>query len=258
MNIKITQAWRAIAVSVTGTSHEKGGKPCQDAHNYQILPNGVLVAAVADGAGSATHSDLGAHIAVYTAVEKISQLLPLPENDSDRRVLMLDVLTFARESVVIEAEAQNVPVRDLASTLILVVATHNLVLAAQIGDGAAVVRDINGNLTALTTPLSGEYANETTFLVSPNAIESAQINIWHDTPAQLAIFSDGLQRLALKIPEATPHEPFFSPLFQFVSQMQDETVAFEELKNFLKSSRVTSRTDDDLTLFLATNQVGEA
>jgi hypothetical protein len=49
--------WRHIAASVVGTSHEKVGGACQDANDCQVylLPSGenVLVAAVADGAGSA-------------------------------------------------------------------------------------------------------------------------------------------------------------------------------------------------------------
>lgn len=45
--------WRVAAASVRGTTHEKTGQPCQDAHCWEQLPESVLVAAVADGAGSA-------------------------------------------------------------------------------------------------------------------------------------------------------------------------------------------------------------
>jgi len=53
------------------------------------------------------------------------------------------------------------------------------------------------------------------------------------------------------MPSGEPHQPFFSPLFRFVAQVTDETVAQEELMEFLQSPRVTQRTDDDLTLLLA-------
>jgi len=45
-----------------------------------------------------------------------------------------------------------------------------------------------------------EYINETTFLVSPGAVEGAQHATWDGVgvPAHIAVFSDGLQRLALK------------------------------------------------------------
>jgi len=48
-----------VAASVRGKSHE--GQLCQDAHHWEKLPEGVLVAAVADGAGSATLGKWGDH-----------------------------------------------------------------------------------------------------------------------------------------------------------------------------------------------------
>ena len=106
-------------------------------------------------------------------------------------------------------------------------------------------------LIALTVPQSGEYINETTFLISPDALDKTQVTVWRGTPAQVAVFSDGLQMLALKLPEGTPHAPFFAPLFRFVAQMTDEVEAQEQLKAFLHSPRITERADDDLTLLLA-------
>src|SRR6516164_9563533 len=56
--------WRYVAASVVGTSHVKMGGTCQDANDCQVyqLPSGekVLVATVADGAGSAACGGEGA------------------------------------------------------------------------------------------------------------------------------------------------------------------------------------------------------
>ncbi len=131
------------------------------------------------------------------------------------------------------------------------VATGELVVAVQVGDGAVVIGDDRDKITSLTVPDRGTHANETTFLISPHALETAQIKVWPGAIAHLAIFSDGLQRLALNMQSGEPHQPFFSPLFRFVAQVTDETVAQEELIEFLQSPRVTQRTDDDLTLLLA-------
>ncbi|MGB3559461.1 MAG: protein phosphatase 2C domain-containing protein, partial [Geitlerinemataceae cyanobacterium] len=65
--------WRVVAASVCGTSHQKRSQPCQDAHCWQITPEGVLVAAVADGAGSAAFGEVGAQKAVRTAVDRLYQ-----------------------------------------------------------------------------------------------------------------------------------------------------------------------------------------
>lgn len=246
--------WRVVSASVSGTSHNSSGQPCQDAYHWEILPECVLVAAVADGAGSAALGEVGATVAAQTAVETVCTHIKLRslKYDEDWRSLVADALQTAQMAVEAEAAARQVKVRDLATTLILVVVTPELVAAVQVGDGAAVVGDRQGNIIALTAPQSGEYINETTFLISPDVVEVAQVTVWHGTTAHIALFSDGLQMLALKLPEGTPHAAFFSPLFRFVEETTDENQAQEQLVAFLRSPRVTARTDDDLTLLLAT------
>ena len=52
--------WRTAHASVIGTSHTATGAPCQDAGDCEVLAaadgSEILVAAVADGAGSAKRS----------------------------------------------------------------------------------------------------------------------------------------------------------------------------------------------------------
>ena len=132
------------------------------------------------------------------------------------------------------------------------IATAQRIAAAQVGDGVAVVGDRTGNVTALTAPQRGEYANETIFLVSPQALDTAQTILWQGTVANIAMLSDGLQMLALNLGEGKPHPPFFSPLFNFMADVKNEAEAKEQLGGFLRSPKITDRTDDDLTLLLAT------
>src|SRR3954447_22077875 len=59
--------WKTLHASATGTSHELTGQPCQDYCDGRAVPHGgdaVLIAACADGAGSAEHSSVGARLAV--------------------------------------------------------------------------------------------------------------------------------------------------------------------------------------------------
>ncbi len=244
--------WKVLSQSVVGTSHQQQKLPCQDAHFWQIWLGEVLVASVADGAGSAPLSQVGANIAVQKAVEAVCQNNALLSS-RDReawKMLLHEALEAALTSVKTEASKREVPLRDLASTLIIVVATPQMIVTAQIGDGAVVVADKKGQIITLTTPQTGEFINQTVFLNSPNALSAAKIDIWTGEAANLAIFSDGLQMLALKMPEGTPHIPFFTPLFKFVSHMTDEAVAKEQLTSFLSSPRVSQKTDDDLTILL--------
>lgn len=245
--------WQIISASVTGKSHEKLALPCQDAHIYRETDNHEFIVAVADGAGSASFADVGAQLAVKTAVELIEKYLSsLDEGEViDWNTQLLGVIDQTKQVIEAEASRSDLLARELATTLILGVITASAIAVVQVGDGAVVVEDQQGNLMALTTPASGEYLNETTFLISPNALESAQIQVWSGMPKYLAIFSDGLQMLGLKMPEGKPHPPFFAPLFRFVESIYDRTEAEEQLVSFLRSPRVTERTDDDLTLILA-------
>ena len=269
--------WRVIGASVQGTSHAKTGQPCQDAFAWERTADGTLIVAVADGAGSALFGEIGAEIAVQSALQtvraglaesswldhmqqetdeqqELSEVLEQQGEDTGWHDLLRNALQSAREAVETEAWARQISERDLASTLILAVMTPDLAAAAQIGDGAAVAMDDDGKLAALTTPANGEFVNQTTFLVSPDALDSEQFAVWRGRAANLAVFTDGLQMLALKMPEGAPHAPFFAPMFRFAAGAEEPEKAGAELAAFLRSPRVAQRTDDDLTLVLAARE----
>jgi hypothetical protein len=173
------------------------------------------------------------------------------------RALLMAAMTAARDAIEAEAGARGVAPRELATTLILLLATYSGIAVAQVGDGAAVAAGADGIVYALTVPPNAEYANETTFLTSPHALETAQITLRHGPVARIALFTDGLQRVALRLPEGTPHPPFFTPLLRFVAEAADSVRAHEQLTAFLNSPRLTERTDDDLTLLLASLEAAE-
>ncbi|MBD2414103.1 serine/threonine protein phosphatase [Nostoc calcicola FACHB-389] len=246
--------WRIVAASVCGTSHLRNKQLCQDAHHWQILSDNILVAAAADGAGSASLGKVGAMIAVETAIESLSSKgvnRSSLTNDGYVRSLLNDAMLAAKKAVEDEAVACDKQLSDLATTLIIMVATPDVVAVAQIGDGLAVAKDQMGNLLALTMPDSGEYINETTFLTSPTALDTAQMKLWRTDIVNVGIITDGLQMLALNMVVGEPHKPFFFPLFEFVANAEDKTAAKEQLVKFLRSERIAQRTDDDLTLIIA-------
>jgi hypothetical protein len=246
--------WRVVAASVCGTSHLKNKQLCQDAHDWQILPNNVLVIAVADGAGSASLGQVGAKIAVEAAIAHLAYQ-EISDEILAQDLLLSDLLTqttlVARKSVIAEAAACNHEPHDLATTLIIMLATPFVVAVSQIGDGLAVAQDSTGGLSALTVPKCGEYINETTFLTAADALNTAQIKVWREKIVNIGVLTDGLQMLALNMIVGEPHKPFFLPLFAFVAQTEDKLIAQEELVKFLCSERISQRTDDDLTLVIA-------
>lgn len=265
--------WRVAGVSVAGTSHVRSGLVCQD--NRAWFDAGDIVGmAIADGAGSKPFSEHGSAVAVRAAIvhlveqyergslknsdEKAGGWLsrwfcfkPKKQDDDDGlRMRLKQSFAAAAKAVEVEAAELGTTPQELATTLIVTLAGPDFVAAAQVGDGAVVVEDENSNLFALTAPTTGEFVNETVFLTSPSAPLRLQANVRRLRPVNLAMFSDGLQMLALKMPSGEPHAPFFSPLFRYITTTS-ELEAERGLKDFLKSNRVGSRTDDDLTLILA-------
>lgn len=250
------EAWRVVAASVRGTSHIKSGLPCQDALRWQTARGGWLLAALADGAGSASLAEVGAGIAVDRGIEALSAQVESRSKshaaaDEEWRAGLVAALTSAREAVLDAARERKVEARELASTLTLLAVSPEIAVAAQIGDGAALASAPPEALACLTRPMVAEYLNETTFLISETALESAQTVVRRGRWRHASLLCDGLQLLALRLPEGTPHARFFDPLFGFVDRAADLTAASRELNAFLQSQRITERTDDDLTLLLA-------
>ena len=249
-----TSCWQLAAAQKRGSSHEAAGTDCEDAYRVAMLSPDLLVIAVADGAGSAQYAEAGASTATQRGVAQLCAALDQADGDLDDTVLedmMREAMTAALAAVQAEAAGLQVNARDLATTLILVVAKKEFVAVAQIGDGATVISDDAGKIISLTVPPVGEYINESTFLTSADALLTAQVKIRRGRATRIAAFSDGLQMLCLKWPEYQPHEAFFMPLFDFVATTIDELQAANDLAKFLSSARVSELTNDDLTLVLA-------
>ena len=103
-------------------------------------------------------------------------------------------------------------------------------------------------------PDSGEYTNSTYFITDESALNSLRINKVTTAINEIALFSDGLQHLALSYESKTPHSPFFEPMFAILRDKKDTNCDYldQQLTHFLKSDSINARTDDDKTLILAT------
>lgn len=256
-NGRATCFWKLAPVSQRGSSHESDNRPCQDAYSLAMVSREILVIAVADGAGSASLAEVGSDLAVRTSTEILCQRLSQQSSELEEAsltALLIDTIKGVRAALETEASERGVTTRELATTLILVVATPDLVAAAQVGDGATVIGDRDGKILGLTLPQLGEYINEVIFVISDEALQSAQVAVWHGQTAHIAVLTDGLQLLCLEMPSCMPYKGFFSPLFSFISKKEEGLEATQELSTFLNSPRVKALTDDDITLVLATVQ----
>jgi hypothetical protein len=241
-------AWRVISASVPGADHVRNDEESQDAAAWRVRSD-LLIAAVADGAGSARLGGTGARIAVRAAVESLRSARMA---DLRRRVdrCLRAAHAAALEAIRQEAHRLEAEPKELATTLSAIVAAPGQVASLQIGDGAVVVACRNGDLELMSAPQSGEFINETSFLTGDASIDSAALRVFECGAAHVAAMTDGLLRLAIRLSDGAPHAPFFAPLFRYVSHPGTDPDG-DRLAEFLRADRVRERTGDDLTLLLA-------
>lgn len=246
--------WQVAAAQQRGSSHETTGGVCEDAYGISRPTPELLVIAVADGAGCAQHAQAGSTAASERGAAQLRARLELVDatlDDLTLEEMLREAMVAALDAVQEQAVLRQVSARELATTLILVIAHPEFIAAAQIGDGATVIADASGEIISLTVPAPVEYINESVFLTSAEAIQEAQVKIRRGRATRVAVFSDGLQMLALKWPQFTPHDAFFTPLFEFIAGATDELQAAKDLEIFLSSEKISALTDDDRTLVLA-------
>lgn len=253
--------WRAIARSVVGTSHIKQQKPCQDYGGYKVL-NNVIIGAVADGAGSAKYAEIGAKLAVETALKHLTgieawlqkrkhfcqHIQPLSEEQAGK--IFTKTTKKVIDALKMQAASAGYLFEDLACTLLVFVATPNWVAAMQIGDGFIAVRCQRSAHQLLFPPDKGEYVNETTFVTSANALQAMRVEVCIGKPEYIFASTDGLERLAIRMSDFTPFAPFFQPLEEYLQETSNPEQEDEYLTSFLNSDRLNARTDDDKTLLL--------
>ena len=240
--------WKVLGASVEGSGHRRDNTGCQDAHAWTVVGPETLVAAVADGAGSAPRSAEGSRNAADFAVEYIAWRLS-EEDVAEPSELVLDAMEATRRRLLRYARGETRPLRDFATTLAIVIATPDRVVAAQVGDGAVVVGNRDGALDGLANGEPQEYLNETTFLTSRQWRAACTVGEAATQVEALALLTDGLGLLALDLADGNrPHAPFFNPL---LGSVREGGIGKEALERFLGSERVANRTDDDVTLVLA-------
>lgn len=242
--------WISLAESVRGTSHVETNTECQD---YCAIAEGIhsdpcaILFALADGAGSAKFSAIGAKLVVSEFCARIRASPIAPEFVT--RETLATLITEIRACVIAEAQAIGCDVRELSSTLLAGCVSEKTSWFFQIGDGAIVALK-DGIYSALTWPTNGEYANSTVFLVSDDWEKHSQFVSVAAPLTEVSAFTDGMQDLILVHSEKSVHGPFLRDLFSQIRTIADSKALAAPLRLFLDSKPVNQRTDDDKTLVL--------
>ncbi len=251
-------SWTWAAASCRGTSHVRTNVRRQDAFScsYGTNDGKTLIAVVSDGAGSARMGGEGASLICRTLITQARQFdFAQPELPADEDIWSW--IFLARDRIRMAAETRRLRPRDFAATLIMLISSGDNTLVAHIGDGSAVLKCGNTNeWKALSWPRQGEYASSTYFITD---YPTPKLNIARsDCPVSaLAVFSDGVERLALDMAAQKPHKPFFDGIIRAVASTPiegfDQNLS-QQLGKYLDSDAVNARTDDDKTLILAVHR----
>jgi len=191
--------WFAADSSVVGSAHLRTSppKPCQDAAIADVA--GRALAVLADGAGSAVVSHIGA-AAVVAGVRRLCRTL---ENDlaatldtesgtqGQAEVLALQIVVHAKGILDDLAEAHLRGPEDFRCTLLVWLAGRQRALWLKVGDGV-LVAEADGECNCIGPAGKGEFANQTCF-IGPR-LENSQW-AWGEIDATrlsgLAAMSDG-------------------------------------------------------------------
>jgi hypothetical protein len=249
--------WTWAAARSTGTSHLKSGKGCDDfgaCLELRTPSDNILIAVASDGAGSAQYSAIGARITSRAFVQ-----LAIRYIRSQRALKALSIedarewLDEIRDRIISAAQSKEAVPRDFASTLVGSIISDDQAIFVHVGDGASVFRTANNSDWQVATwPAQGEYA-ATTFFVTDDPQPSIQFCFVDHPINEIAVFSDGLERLVLDFSTHTAHAPFFERMFAPLSSPSSgrNRELSRSLKQFLDGPSVCGRTDDDKTLILA-------
>lgn len=255
--------WKYGFASAAGAFHLKSSTPCQDASRVEVVVDAggaeVLLAVASDGAGSATLAQLGSTLACDMFIDEVKSRI---ECGNARSILadnfIAEWVDKFRRLAFGWSHDESVRIQDLACTLLAAVVWSDRAVYFQIGDGAIVEsrRDEPDRYTVACWPQQGEYANMTNFLTDADAAEKVVREERSGAIDEVAIFTDGIQRLALDYRSRSAHAPFFAPLFAWLRPRPGgySQELSDSLGVYLNSEKINSRTDDDKTLVLATRR----
>lgn len=251
-------SWLWAGASCIGTSHQKVNESKQDSFQSCVVdgPEPFYFGIVCDGAGSAKYGGVGSWLTSKimsrrcTEHLEVSQELPTEE-------LIWDWIDEIRYRLHLLADKRNLHIREFSTTMVCIVTTGSQTVTAHIGDGAIVAYSAQRETWFnLSWPEHGEYVSTTRF-VTEDPMPALRFGLLDEPISDLALFSDGIERLALDFKENKPFAPFFDSMLPPLRNSREcgrSKFLSDGLNGYLSSNQINSRTDDDKTLILATRK----
>lgn len=165
--------WNCIKTAIQGKSHIVDNTPCQD-KVFSLNYNDNCIVSLADGAGSAKYSHLGAEAVTKFICQDIDRNFEQYFKEEDGFVIKKLLIQSIQQLLQSVAEYNNCTINDLASTLLMVAIKNDNFIIIHIGDGVIGYLS-NKELKVASKPKNGEFVNTTIFTTSTNVLASMKI-----------------------------------------------------------------------------------
>lgn len=157
--------WKVVKATMRGTSHIKDNLPCQDVVDSSI--SSVKIIVLADGAGSAKYSDLGAKYACNAIISNVERRFN-KLYDTDLQLLKKRLVNSIQLRLYNSASKKKTDINEFCSTLLFAAIKGSKLLIGHIGDGVIGAIDNEGKNIVISEPERGEFANTTFFTTTPD------------------------------------------------------------------------------------------
>lgn len=236
-------------ISLQGSSHKAAGKACQDYSNIIKLENGWIVSAIADGLGSAQHSDIGSSDAVQSVISYLQNHLPAEWNVEVICDVLKDAYDSAKNSIANISQSSEISIREYDTTLTTAIYNGNQVVYAHVGDGGIVQLLANGQFLQLTAAQKGDEFNS----VEPLRNEKAWVfGASDENVCAFAMFTDGVYDVVCPWLLASEEQKIYVNYVRLYMDMnvikatseEDFIILKENAESFLLSEYNSNITDD--------------
>lgn len=246
-----TYAW----AQTTGVAHTVRGVPCEDTMGLSIIKDrdgtSWLVAAVADGAGSAPCAAEGSRLATESFIEAAVESI-IRHGAGNLALLMRSSAVYARTILEFVAEDAGRSLDDYHTTLLACVTCGSRSAFFQVGDGIILARDAEtAAWSAVIRPQNDESRQYTFFLTLPEALEIAEVAVVDRPITHVALTSDGLQDIIVHPETLAVRSPLLDKLVGALADVPtagDAEVVSSGLHTVLDSKVFRNFTTDDTSL----------
>ncbi|WP_077619724.1 PP2C family serine/threonine-protein phosphatase [Bacillus sinesaloumensis] len=239
--------WKYASAQAIGRGHIKQQIPCQD-FTFCVQTQDMTILVLADGAGSAPSSHIGAKTIVHKMVEILQHHFEEMFREEDQLLLRKRIIGILLKKLE-EIEDFSGNIKEYASTLLYVAIKGDRYLAGHIGDGVIGLQVAGGNFKVLSNPENGLFANTTYFITSDEAWRYLRLYKGETVgKTGFILMSDGTAD-SLFNKKAQGFAPAIPRMLDWLRNHPNEKIA-EVLKTNLDSV-IKQQTQDDCSIALA-------